>query len=341
MAQLNKVEEITSVWNALASQSQKTEGWMTLPVATGMPCLLKAGRHSPGNEEAILAGFKATALPHKEQLPEGKGFSVRIVSLGQEDDGRSWIALQRQSAGSLEMFTMMAADIVTTLESMSSATESQVLCTFIARIRAWQKFMYSGKAGVLGFESEVGLFGELSILEGILNAGISAERAVNSWVGPCDGLQDFTIGTGALEVKTTTAVGHFPAWISSLEQLDDSLLHPLFLAAVRICQADSGVSLPDKIEKLREKIRTTDLMALLEFDLRLLQAGYFNSFSESYVRRFEHVGARIIPVNDNTPRLVRATVPSAILRAKYEMDIESISADDLSLEQALHSLGAY
>lgn len=342
MAQLNKAEEISAVWNALAASPRYDEGWMTLPVAVGSPCIVKAGRHFPDNEEAVLAGFRSISSPLKEQLPEGKGFSVREVSLGLESKGLVWIALQRLPAGSLEMFTMMAADIVTTLEGMSAASENRIFSMFIARIRAWQNFMQRGKEGLLGFESEVGLYGELLMLEALLDSDFPPDRAVNSWVGPCDGLQDFMIGTGAIEVKTTTAVGIFPAWISSLEQLDDSLCQPLFLAAIRICQIETGSRLPDRIGNIRAILQTASSPeVLLDFDLRLLQAGYYDNYSNSYVRKFGYVGTRIIHVDVGLPRLVRSTIPPGILRARYEIDIESISAEDLSLEQALLSLGAY
>jgi len=341
MAQLNKAEEITAVWNALADTPRSDEGWMTMPVASGSPCSLKAGRHFPGSEEAVLVGFRTLTIPVREQLPEGKGFSICEVSLGQENEGRTWFALQKLPAGSLEMFTMMAADIVCVLEGMSAAAESRIFSTFIGRIRAWQNFMQRGKEWVLGFESEVGLFGELMLLEALINAGIPADQAVESWIGPCDGIQDFMIGTGAIEVKTTTSAGIFPAWISSLEQLDDNQRNPLFLAAVRICQVDSGTSLPGKIEIIRTMLRAASLEALSEFELRLLHAGYFNSFSSRYIRKFGYVGTKIIYVDNRVPRLIHSTVPSGILRARYEIDIESISTEGLSLEQALHSLGAY
>ena len=341
MAQLNKAEEISAVWSALAAIPRYDEGWMTLPVAVGSPCILKAGRHFPGNEEAVLAGFRSIPSPLKEQLPEGKGFSVREVSLGLESEGLVWIALQRLPAGSLEMFTMMAADIISTLEGMSASSENRIFSMFIARIRAWQNFMQRGKEGLLGFESEVGLYGELLMLEALLDSDIPPDRAVSSWVGPCDGLQDFMIGTGAIEVKTTTAAGIFPAWISSLEQRDDSLCQPLFLAAIRICQIETGCRLPDMIGKIRAILQTASLEVLLDFDLRLLQAGYYDNYSNSYVRKFGYVGTRIIHVDASVPRLVRSTIPHGILRARYEIDIESVSVEDLSLEQALLSLGAY
>jgi hypothetical protein len=340
MAQLNKVEEITSVWRALADISRNHEGWMTMPVAAGGPCILKAGRHFPGREEAVLAGFGLLPSSIREALPEGRGFSVREVFLGDEGDDKTWIALMRLPTGSLEMFTLMAADIVSTLEAIPAVSTGVALTTFLSRIRAWQNFMQRGKDEVLSHEAEVGLHGELAILDALLHAGLPPDLAVTGWVGPCNGVQDFFVGSGAIEVKTTTASpGIFPTKISSLEQLDDSQHAPLFLAAVRICQADIGMSLPERIQSIREKLQERSPEILPEFDMRLLQAGYINFLADRYVRKFEQIETRIFPVDDTVPRLTHAMVPVGILRAKYEIDIETIKSNDVSLDAALHCLG--
>jgi hypothetical protein len=339
MAQLNKAEEISAVWRALAASPRSDEGWMTLPVSSETSVILRAGRHFPVGEEAVLAGFKSLTIPMMEQLPEGKGFSVSEVSLGPESEGRTWIALQRMPAGSLEMFTMMGADIISTLEGISGASEHQIFTMFLSRVRAWQNFMKSGKEGVLSLESEVGLYGELLMLEALILVGIPADRVVDAWVGPCDGAQDYMLGTGAIEVKTTTSAGVFSVRISSLEQLDDSQRNPLYLAAVRIRLIDSGCSLPDRIGVLRDIIQTAAPGSIVDFELKLLQAGYYNSFSGSYLHRFEYVDTRIILVDNDFPRLVSKAIPPGIIRAKYEIEIGSTSTTDQTLEQALHLLG--
>jgi hypothetical protein len=199
--------------------------------------------------------------------------------------------------------------------------------------------MKRGNEGVLGLESEVGLYGELLMLEALIKAGIPADLAVDAWVGPCDGIQDFMIGTGAIEVKTTTSAGVFTARISSLDQLDDSQRNPLYLAAFRINMIDSGYSLPERIGILREIIQAATPGSLVDFELKLLQAGYFNSFSGSYLHRFEYVDTRIILVDKDFPRLVPTMVLPGIIRAKYEIEIGSTSTTDQILEQALHLLG--
>lgn len=340
MVRLNKTDEIVAVWNALSSSSRTDEGWLTLPVSDECSCLLKAGRRFPGREEAILVGFKSLPSFVGTGFPEGKGFVVKEASLGKDGKGYRWLVLMRLPAGNLDMFAMMATDIVMTLESLRSKAEDRMFSVFLARIRSWQSFMQNGKNGVLGFESEVGLYGELLTLEALANAGMASDMAVESWNGPCGGIQDFMFGNGAIEVKTTTSAGTFPARISSLEQLDDSLLSPIYLSAVRICQAGSGTSLPDKIEEIRKRFTANSPDVLPGFELKLLQAGYISGLADRYTRKYQYVETRTYLVNEAVPRLIHATVPAGVLRAKYEIDIETINTEILSLQQVLHSLGA-
>jgi hypothetical protein len=84
-------------------------------------------------------------------------------------------------------------------------------------------------AQALSPESEIGLVGELTLLRVIIDAGVPPVTAIESWVGPFDGVQDFNLGTGSLEVKATLSMTGFPAKIGSLEQLDDFVRQPLFL----------------------------------------------------------------------------------------------------------------
>lgn len=339
MDPLNKAEEIASAWKALEDNSRGDEGWMTILVSLKSSCKLLAGRHYPGNEEAVLVGFSSFQMPTKGQLPEGRGFGVEEVRLGEQHSDHCWVALLKHPAGSIDMFTMMAADIVSMLENAVKKDESQLFSLFLGRIRAWQEFMLRNKEGVLHFDAEVGLYGELLMLEMLIDAGLPAIKAVESWSGPMDGIQDFMLGEGAIEVKTTTRTGSFPARISSLEQLDDSLRKPLFLGAIRIQLDDSGIRLPSRIDLVRVKIMETDPSALTEFELRLLHAGFFQTMAEKYTRHFCHTGTWVFAVDTSIPKLVPANVPNGILKARYDIELDIDGAQLIKLKEVLRSLG--
>lgn len=338
MVQQTEMHALVTAWRALAG-GETGDGWRTIPVVAGNPCRLLAGRHFPGNNEALLVGFGRIDRGAAGHLPEANGFVVSRVALPVESEDRIWFALMRQPAGSLDMFAMMAVDVIESLDRSSDQSPDNLFGLFLGRIQAWQNFMQHSEDGVLSPESEVGLHGELTVLRLFLEAGVSSSEAVNVWVGPLGGIQDFRIGTGAIEVKTTISANGFPARIFSLEQLDDDLVRPLFLAGIRLKRDETGLNLPERVKQISDRLHS-DIATLHTFENRVLQAGFSPAMSDRYLRRFSEGGARFFIVDGSFPRLTRADVGKGILRVNYDIDIDLVQTTESSLEGALESLGA-
>lgn len=336
MVQPNEHEELIAAWRALATTAGSAEGWRAIPLGVSGGRKVRAGRRFPGNEEALLVGFSGVRIPQTQQLPQGQGFLTTKVDLGTE--GTVWLALSRQTGGNLDLFTMMTFDILAALAAAATASEEQVLQRFLTRIRAWQEFMRRGTDAVLGPQEETGLFGELIVLRTIIKAGTQPASAIDSWVGPVNGIQDFALGTGAVEVKASIATSGFPVTIECLDQLDDSLRQPLFLAAVRLRLDVSGMSLPAIVEDTRALLGE-DSVASNEFNSKLLHGGYVDVASSQYARKFVHAGTRILQITDAFPRLIRAKLPPEIIDARYQFDCDQVQADSVDIDVVLGKLG--
>jgi hypothetical protein len=332
------MNDLRLAWRAL-SGSDENEGWKTIPVATSAPCLLRAGRHLPQDEEALLVGFRNVLAPPESHLPQGHGFKVSLLSPDPTGSDVIWLALARRLGGSLDLFALMAEDLLRFVEESRASNEEQLLHQFLWRIRAWQDFMDHHREGVLSPEAELGIFGELTIIDGMLTAGMPERLAVESWQGPLGGLQDLMPGPGGIEVKTTLSPASFLATISSLEQLDDHLRQPIFLAAVRLTLDSSGKTLPAKAEEIRERLESNQA-ALGLFDVRLIQAGLLRTMAERYTRRFLPISYVVFPVQETFPRLTRAQVHPAIRKVRYEIDLDLAGGSDIGLVRALQLLGA-
>lgn len=330
-------EEFLLAWSSLSGKDSAL-GWHAISLPAAGPVELRAGRRSPDNAEAILLGFPSAHLAASEKLPEGKGFAVERAD--PESAGQLWLALTRRPAGSAELFTAMACDVVGVLDDSAAAGagDAKMLRAFIGRVGAWQEFMRKGSQ-VLSPEAEIGLVGELTLLRTIIDAGVPLAVAVESWVGPLDGVQDFELGTGALEVKATLSAAGFPAKIGSLEQLDDSTRQPLFVAGARLRQTEEGRSLPDLVAAMREAAKQ-DAEAIGLLGERLLAAGYLDAHAERYTRRFTLAATRLIEVKEDFPRLTPGRVPAGISRAAYEIDLDKAAGDNLDAVEALKKLGA-
>ena len=329
--------EFLMAWSSLTGGDIE-QGWQAISLPSAGAVHLQAGRRSPDNAEAVLVGFPTARLAAAGKLPEGQGFAVERVD--PDGDGWLWLALTRKPAGSAELFAAMSCDVVGALDDTvaAGADEVKLLRVFIARVGAWQEFMRKGTQA-LSPDAEIGLVGELTLLRDIIDAGIPVAQAIESWVGPLDGIHDFELGTGALEVKATLSASGFPAKIGSLQQLDDSTRQPLFLAGARLRQTESGRNLPALVAAMRLSIKG-DAEAERLLTERLLAAGYIDAHSDRYPRRFERAGTRVVLVADGFPRMTPGSVPAGIVRAMYEIDLDKAPGDNVGTDGALKKLGA-
>lgn len=327
------IDEIQLAWNSIQT-AQGTSGWNTVAVLPSHPGRFRAGRNFPDQCEALLAGFRTSVISRNEKMPEGLGFHVTRVN--SEQDGLVWLALTRSPNGNLELFSAMVSDVLNAILATGSGDHSRELRAFLGRIRAWQEFMRKG-AVPLSAENEVGLVGELTVLEKMLDVGMAPETAIKAWSGPLDGLRDFELGFGAIEVKTTVASAGLVAKIGSLEQLDDTNCKPIFLGAVKYALTETGQTLPEKISAIRAQLES-DPITLSEFDERVLAAGYMPAHSPQYHRRFSLREIAILEVGENFPRLMHGNVKPGVISARYEINLEPLLSLDIGLTNALKKL---
>lgn len=328
------IDDIKLAWSSMRA-STDVSGWRSISIANIGPCFLRAGISFPDRCEALLASFSPSTIPAAEKFPHGQGFAVSRVE--PSEDGPTWLALTRSAHGSLELFATMVADVSHAMTIETSNDEKQLLKVFLGRIRAWQEFMRKG-AQALSPEAEVGLVGELTLLRAIIDAGVSPAAAIESWVGPLDGVRDFELGIGSLEVKTTLSVTGFPAKIGSLEQLDDSVRQPLFLAGTRLSQTETGQNLPELLAEMRD-VAAGEAEAMRLLSERLIAAGYFDAHADRYIRRFMLADIRIVEVKDDFPRLTLGSVPPGVTKATYEIDLDKAAGPNISTADALKKLG--
>lgn len=327
--------DFTVAWNALSGQADEA-GWRCIALAPAGSCLLMAGRRFPGNEESLLCGFMSAGVPPADSLPEGYGFSVSRAD--PQFDGRKWLGLTRRQSGSQDLFVEMVADVAGAMDAAAPGGEERVLRTLLGRVRLWQEFMRSGSRA-LGPEAEVGLLGELQFLGLLLDAGLDPGIAVDGWVGQLGGVQDFEIGHGAVEVKSSLSSQGFPAKIGSLDQLDDAVRKPLFLAGVKFLPSAVGLSLPDAVSAVRNRV-DGDQVARHQFEDRLLASGYLDSHADRYTRRFAVQRVKLVEVTLDFPRLVSGNVPRGVRKVSYEIDLDVTTGDDVPVINALIRLGA-
>ena len=265
------MNDLRAAWRALAG-AQQGDGWQTIPVAVGAPCSLFAGSKMPGGEEALLVGFRGVESLPDSRLPQGHGFEVLRVEAPQTGEHRLVVALARRPSGSPELFAMMAEDLVLLLDGCTGVGEATVLRRFLARIHAWQEFMNRHRDSVLSAENEQGLFGELVLLERLLDADLPPQDVLDAWLGPANGLQDFILGSGGIEVKTTLSAGGFRRPSPHSNSSTIACANRSSWPPPSSPSTAQPWTLPEMVDVIKERL-SDDHQTLETFDIRLMQVG--------------------------------------------------------------------
>ena len=325
------INEFTDAWKTFEA-SKAENGWQVIAVSGFSNCRLMAGMAFPGPREAAIFNFEGATLPRAELMPSGKGFSVEPVEI----EGNKWIALAKSEDGKADLYIAMLENLFILFEDMGDIKGDGLLHSFLDRVSAWQEFMKKGRQS-LTIESQTGLFGELSFLKDLLDLGLKDE-AIKTWDGPLNGLQDFHIGFGAVEVKSTVSQDGFIAKIGSLDQLSDATYKPLYLVGKKLALSPSGMSLPALINEIRKALGD-DQGLLQNFQDRLLRSGYLDAHSGAYDRLLRVEKSLVYEVDEYFPRLTPQLVNPLVKSARYEIDISSLPTKALDLKEILNKLG--
>ncbi|WP_038910103.1 PD-(D/E)XK motif protein [Dickeya dadantii] len=329
-------EEFILAWLSLSSDSE-VPGWQAISLPSSGAVELQAGRRLPDNAEAVLFSFPTARLARAEKLPEGKGFLVeKAEAMGTND---LLLALTRQEEGNLELFTLMVCDVVGAIDEgvAEGVAESGLLRILVRRVLAWQQFMSRGLSP-LGPEAELGLMGELYFMTLLLDLQLPPMEVLSAWVGPDDAPQDFLLGDGAIEVKATMSSSGFPVRISSLEQLDDAVSSPLFLAAIRFIRLEEGFTLPEIVAEIEQRLKGQPASVNF-FCERLMLVGYSWAHMSNYTRRFKPKEKLYFSISEGFPRLTLGSVPIGVTRAQYEINLDHARDFLTELDVVLKKLG--
>jgi hypothetical protein len=150
---------------------------------------------------------------------------------------------------------------------------------------------------------------------------------------PLDGIHDFQAAGVAVEVKATIGLSHHIR-ISRLDQLDSGGLGTLVLLRARFHEALEGFTLPEVLDASRKRIELGSPGAVAEFADKLMRTGYLDADAEIY-------GATRVMLNDlqgfrvgeGFPRLIRATVPPAVVDAAYSLDERQLGPFRIASEE--------
>lgn len=284
------------------------------------------------------AGNRRLLVPVAANQTVRRGLDGPVLTLGKRPLEGTDIFQVYADLGCLEpdfedLFTKLCADALNEIESAPD-TPLKALYRVLDRWKA----LFQARSTSMGPEQLAGLFGELKVLDRLLESDPSAHRL---WWGPTGHHHDFSSRSRAVEVKSTTGSENGRVRIHGLDQLDPPEGGELCLVWIRLERTDDpdGESLVALADKTLE--RCDDEGALLGL---LASAGYHLADSNLYSgARFVISDERWYPVDVNFPALTRrhlvtTGVPVPVEDVEYTIDLTRGTLIPVDGEQVVRHL---
>lgn len=232
-----------------------------------------------------------------------------------------------------DIFILFVEDIINSISTVS--TTEDVLLKISQRVLYWKRLFGKFTGGLLTPQQQRGLYGELLVLEILLNETNNYTKVLESWQAPAGTNQDFYFGKTAIEVKTSKS--NNPAMkITNEFQLDTSLFSNLFISFIRLSELPTGEeTLLNKINEIRNTLRAFPLV-IEEFNLKLSHLGISTDLESEYDKTAYNIRKiTYYQVTDDFPRITSSMVDRAITHISYEIAPNECSEFEISSETVI------
>jgi len=222
-----------------------------------------------------------------------------------------------------DIFAALCENLIDSVINITS--ESKRIKTVLYQLSRWKEMFEMSNSNELSAAEQQGLFGELVFLQKYLSRpDIDYCQVLRSWVGVDAALQDFVFNNRAVEVKTTSATNPQKVIINGEQQLDETFFEKLILFHCIVAISGSeGVSLPQKINEIQTIIRD-DNTALILFNAKLFEVGYFEHHKSLYDSRFYQIRKEnFYHITDNFPRIKENELREGVSNVKYSVSLDS------------------
>lgn len=310
------------IWRELEedASSLSSEEWLVRRVTPQGQCDVLLGIEGGSQRRGLLVRVTNTAISGSVEYPRSRGFETREVSLTSCPPTHTILGVFLTDPAFTDIFTRLVDDIVQRL--METSGDLETVAEMTNRLKVWQWFMEKAGTEGLSQEAQRGLYGELLFLRKYMLENLPPLAAIQAWVGPSGGHQDFQWLRRACEVKTTVAKHHQRLRVASELQLDTRAVDVLWIYYLSLdARRESGETLPEAIDSIRTMI-AHDAFAVERFSALLLESGFHPAQAERYGSTGYTVrNATFFHVADGFPRITEDQLPNGVGDVRYSIAV--------------------
>jgi len=334
-------ENIKSIFDELLQNSGKSGQRVHKRIDLTAPIKIHAACIFPHKSLMLEIGpIKNAWLPQGFKKPRIKGLSIALKSTDKIPASDVTLLMQLQNNDAIDVFSVFVARVCEELDGITKP-ELAVKAT-IAIIEKWKEF-FAGGSDVLSDEQQTGLYGELYLLQYLSISGLDLGKSIKAWTGSKKTSQDYEFGSVAIEVKTSAAVDATRVNITNSRQLDDTGLNGLYLSRILLdVRQGEKNTLPLLIESLRNNIIKSSPESSLDFEEKLLAAGYQDKHLDQYSNRaYSERELVFYQVIEGFPRLLVKDLLEGITKVSYEISLDACSDFKIENKKVIDSVRLY
>ena len=316
---------IDEIWNEF--EGQDAHGTMSRLLSADWPGELSAAMTKPDDYPALLLKLNEPVKVDTASLQQSERVELRVDG---DEAGVRLIQVTLLDQEFRDVFLSLCHDLSRrVLETETEEAGAHALTRNLAR---WLRMMKRTNFRKLNREAQIGLFGELTIMQKVLAPISGYEQAVAAWTGPGGGFHDFQLNGIGLEVKTLSATRPQTLRINSERQLDDAGLDALAIAHIAVgINRDAGIKLPDIVDQIRKDLG--DGAAREDFDGKLFEVGYFDKdvvhyLDDGYTER----SMDFYRVGPGFPRIIETDLPLGLGKVRYDVEASACAQFSIPID---------
>lgn len=259
-------------------------------------------------------------------------YTIDINSVAKENlsiehlQEKNYVVIQLINDAYYDLFNDLILSLFQKIKDISSVEE--YANEFVISFGKWVEFFENKRGSRLSPEEIKGLYGEIFVLNGLLNSSNSSgiNDILNGWVGLYNTRYDFQFQFKNIEVKTKEESKSY-VYISSEYQLESETGKELELHVVSVMiDYEKGKSIYDLLKItvgfIREKLGDLSILykALNEKKLTIESTKEYNNYRFSVLKKTSFNCG-----HDDFPKLTYSNTPAEISKLKYVLKVTDLN----------------
>ena len=267
-------------------------------------------------KDVWLSVFHATDDMQLNNIPSISGLKISNIA---HESGKKGTIIGKEGSHDESIYHHFLIYLADELSEFNKANQARRRLQHL--LHTWQEF-FKGSRQPLGEQAQLGLMGELAVLNNVVLNQLKPKNALDTWKGPSRGLHDFVFEMCHIEVKSSIGINNRRFVINGESQLTISPEKQLFILNPVFEISDNGESLSDMVASAKMLI-SSDRIAMDIMETLLAKAGYHQIHSDYYLAEgLKLLSSSIITyqVGDGFPRLLPGSSGEFIGVNDYTID---------------------